>query len=179
MHPQATPTQLPRWGPRRRLRCSSLKYSRYCHPTAQNTRGGGPGSRSSRLAGGAPRPSRCDARLSPRAAWRQSTPDYAVLSTTFFDAPVPRRSNVIQNDDDNRAPLGTLFFRAGRGRPVSLVRCVHATIRNDPRRDGPSETPRGGRTIRRGNAENAPIAALRSVDGESPAFDRKARFSRP
>src|SRR5207237_626953 len=37
-----------------RLRCSSLKYSRY--------------SRSSRLAGGAPRPSRCDARLSPRAA---------------------------------------------------------------------------------------------------------------
>src|SRR6266849_423955 len=38
----------------RRLRCSSLKYSRY--------------SRSSRLAGGAPRPSRCDARLSPRAA---------------------------------------------------------------------------------------------------------------
>src|SRR3989442_15435624 len=37
----------------RRLRCSSLKYSRY--------------SRSSRLAGGAPRPSRCDARLSPRA----------------------------------------------------------------------------------------------------------------
>jgi len=54
MHPQATPTRLPRWGPRRRLRCSSLKYSRY--------------SRSSRLAGGAPRPSRCDARLSPRAA---------------------------------------------------------------------------------------------------------------
>src|ERR1700704_423271 len=39
----------PRW-----LRCSFLKYSRY--------------SRSSRLARGAPRPSRCDARLSPRAA---------------------------------------------------------------------------------------------------------------
>jgi hypothetical protein len=38
----------------RQLRCSSLKYSRY--------------SRSSRLAGGAPRPSRCDARLSPQAA---------------------------------------------------------------------------------------------------------------
>src|ERR1700687_5114288 len=38
----------------RRLRCSSLKYSRY--------------SRSSRLAGGAPPPSRCDARLSSRAA---------------------------------------------------------------------------------------------------------------
>ena len=38
----------PRW-----LRCSSLKHSRY--------------SRSSRLAIGAPRPSRCDARLSPRA----------------------------------------------------------------------------------------------------------------
>src|SRR2546425_4169447 len=38
----------PRW-----LRCSSLKYSRY--------------SQSSRLAIGAPRPSRCDARLSPRA----------------------------------------------------------------------------------------------------------------
>src|SRR6266849_6403271 len=54
MHPRPTPTRLPRWGPRRRLRCSSLKYSRY--------------SRSSRLAGGAPRPSRCDTRLSPRAA---------------------------------------------------------------------------------------------------------------
>src|SRR5436190_18752103 len=39
----------------RQLRCSSLTYSRYA--------------RSSRLAGGAPRPSRCDARLSPRAAW--------------------------------------------------------------------------------------------------------------
>src|SRR6185436_4909893 len=38
----------------RGLRCSFLKYSRY--------------SRSSRLARGAPRPSRCDARLSPRAA---------------------------------------------------------------------------------------------------------------
>src|SRR5712691_13543492 len=38
----------------RQPRCSSLKYSRY--------------SRSSRLASGAPRPSRCDARLSPRAA---------------------------------------------------------------------------------------------------------------
>src|SRR3989442_9286379 len=37
----------------RRLRCSSRKSSRY--------------SRSSRRAGGAPRPSRCDARLSPRA----------------------------------------------------------------------------------------------------------------
>src|SRR6266849_5561976 len=39
----------PRW-----LRCSSLKYSRY--------------SQSSRLAIEAPRPSQCDARLSPRAA---------------------------------------------------------------------------------------------------------------
>src|SRR5687768_13439952 len=38
----------PRW-----RRCSSLKYSRY--------------SRSSRLASGAPRPSRCDAGVSPRA----------------------------------------------------------------------------------------------------------------
>src|SRR5881409_3777916 len=37
----------------RRRRCSSFKYSRY--------------SQSSRLAGGAPRSSRCDARLSPRA----------------------------------------------------------------------------------------------------------------
>src|SRR6266852_8598950 len=68
MHPRSTPTPLPRWGPRGWLRCSSLKYSRYCHPTAQNTRGGGPGSRSSRLATGVPRWSRCDARLSPRAA---------------------------------------------------------------------------------------------------------------
>src|SRR5713101_9190994 len=37
----------------RRRRCSSFKYSRY--------------SQSSRLAGGAPRSSRCNARLSPRA----------------------------------------------------------------------------------------------------------------
>ena len=44
----------PRW-----LRCSSVKYSRY--------------SRSSRLARAAPRPSRCDARLSPRAARRSRT----------------------------------------------------------------------------------------------------------
>src|SRR5438445_798374 len=56
MHPRSTPTRLPRWGPRW-LRCSSLKYSRY--------------SRSSRLAIGAPRPSRCDARLSPRAVNRR------------------------------------------------------------------------------------------------------------
>jgi len=60
MHPRSTPTRLPRWGPRGWLRCSSLKYSRY--------------SRSSRLAIGAPRPSRCDGRHSPRAArgfaWR-------------------------------------------------------------------------------------------------------------
>src|SRR5438445_5911805 len=54
MHPRSTPTRVPRWGPRW-LRCSSLKYSRY--------------SRSSRLAIGAPRPSRCDARLSPRAVY--------------------------------------------------------------------------------------------------------------
>src|SRR5438034_7412224 len=54
MHPRPTPTRLPRWGPRRGLRCSSFKYWRY--------------SQSSRLARGAPRPSRCDARLSPRAA---------------------------------------------------------------------------------------------------------------
>src|SRR5712691_7119442 len=40
----------------RGLRCSSFKYSRY--------------SQSSRLARGAPRPSRCDAGLSPRAASR-------------------------------------------------------------------------------------------------------------
>src|SRR6266850_1180566 len=44
----------------RGLRCSSLKYSRY--------------SRSSRLARGAPRPPRCDARLSPRAAGLRSSP---------------------------------------------------------------------------------------------------------
>src|SRR5207247_5771350 len=66
MHPQATPTRLPR-GPRRRLRCSSLKYSRYYHPTAQTTRGGDPGSRSSRLAGGAGPPTRLP-RWGPRGA---------------------------------------------------------------------------------------------------------------
>ena len=59
MHPRPTPTRLPRSGPRRRLCCSSLKYWRY--------------SQSSRLARGAPRPSRCDARLSPRAARRRLT----------------------------------------------------------------------------------------------------------
>src|SRR6266852_3707459 len=46
----------------RRLRCSSLKYSRY--------------SRSSRLAREAPRPSRCDARLSPRAVNGASMEEY-------------------------------------------------------------------------------------------------------
>ena len=52
----------------RRRRCSSLKYSRY--------------SRSSRLASEAPRPSRCDARLSPRAASRQSNSAAATLRET-------------------------------------------------------------------------------------------------
>ena len=83
------PTRLPRWGPRstgdasppphraekraagapaRGLRCSSFKYSRYSQSSrlppqrAQNAR------RGPRLARGAPRPSRCSARLSPRAA---------------------------------------------------------------------------------------------------------------
>src|SRR6267142_354115 len=54
----------PRW-----LRCSSLKYSRY--------------SRSSRLARGALRPSRCDARLSPRAA-----------STLFMSGSPPASENI-------------------------------------------------------------------------------------
>src|SRR6266850_1054201 len=53
LHPNAAAALgTPAW-----LRCSSLKYSRY--------------SRSSRLAIGAPRPSRCDARLSPRAVSRR------------------------------------------------------------------------------------------------------------
>src|SRR5882672_7932040 len=53
----------------RRLRCSSLKYSRY--------------SRSSRLAGGAPRPSRCDARLSPRAARLRRMRRLLFVATAF------------------------------------------------------------------------------------------------
>src|ERR1700716_2710532 len=57
----------------RRLRCSSLKYSRY--------------SRSSRLAGRAPRPSRCDAGLSPR--W------YGLL-------PVPMRHDAASADARQR-----------------------------------------------------------------------------
>src|SRR6266850_2576856 len=65
IHPRSTPTRLPRWGPRW-LRCSSLKYSRY--------------SRSSRLAIGAPRPSRCDARLSPRAVRHRTTAFVWVVS---------------------------------------------------------------------------------------------------
>jgi len=84
--------RLPRWGPGASGVAPPSNTPRYCHPTAQTTRGGGPGSQSSafvrgtlsqprtsarrrrslggggsRLAGGAPRPSRCDARLSPRA----------------------------------------------------------------------------------------------------------------
>ena len=54
LHPVSTPTRLPRWGPRLRLRCSSFKYSRY--------------SRSSRLAGRAHHRPRCRAGLSPRTA---------------------------------------------------------------------------------------------------------------
>src|SRR6266699_588811 len=54
----------PRW-----LRCSSLKYSRY--------------SRSSRLASGAPRPSRCDARLSPRAARAPAAFDIGLKSASM------------------------------------------------------------------------------------------------
>src|SRR5450759_384695 len=58
----------------RGLRCSSLKYSRY--------------SRSSRLAGGAPRPSRCDARLSPRAVSTRTPGTLRTFSTlSTFLAP--------------------------------------------------------------------------------------------
>src|SRR2546426_2275515 len=65
----------------RRLRCSSLKYSRYCTPPCTTRTVGAPpvGRRAVRYRGpqrgsragvvvGAPRASRCDARLSPRAA---------------------------------------------------------------------------------------------------------------
>src|SRR5947208_8614062 len=76
MHPQATPTRLPRWGPRRRRRCSSFKYSRY--------------SQSSRRAGGAPRSSRCDARLSPRAVrGRESAFHVVVAGSVFKPAQIP------------------------------------------------------------------------------------------
>src|SRR2546425_11008787 len=64
----------PRW-----LRCSSLKYSRY--------------SQSSRLAIGAPRPSRCDARLSPRAARAPPVSPKAVNASEEF---------LGQRDDDAR-----------------------------------------------------------------------------
>src|SRR5882672_11843890 len=65
----------------RGLRCSSFKYSRYCSPPCTTRTVGAPpvGRRAVRYRGpqrgsragvvvGAPRPSRCDARLSPRAA---------------------------------------------------------------------------------------------------------------
>src|SRR6266852_9110642 len=81
MHPRSTPTRLPRWGPRGWLRCSSLRYSRYCTPPCTTRTVGAPpvGRRAVRYRGpqrgsragvvvGAPRPSRCDARLLPRAA---------------------------------------------------------------------------------------------------------------
>ena len=70
MHPHATPTRLPRWGPRRQRRCSSFKYSRYCPPPRTPRAAGTPVLSRSRLARGAPRSSRCDARLSPRAVRR-------------------------------------------------------------------------------------------------------------
>src|SRR5712691_11695684 len=60
MHPHDTPTRLP---PRRQRRCSSFKYSRNCHPTAQTTRGGGPGSQSSAIVRGTLSQPRTSARL--------------------------------------------------------------------------------------------------------------------
>src|SRR5712691_2724739 len=142
MHPCPTPTRLPRWGPRRRLRCSSLKYSRYCHPTAQTTRGGGPGSRSSafvrgtlsqrrtsakprrslggggsRLAGGAPRPSRCDARLLPRAAKGPSRNTYKLKKRRELrvlaggDRPqIQEQAISFDPRDDRRRELSQSFF---------------------------------------------------------------------
>src|SRR5438128_12538217 len=74
----------------RRLRCSSLKYSRYCTPPCTTRTVGAPpvGRRAVRYRGpqrgsragvvvGAPRPSRCDAGLSPRLLTNFTNPDVA------------------------------------------------------------------------------------------------------
>jgi len=91
MHPLPTPTRLPRWGPRRGLRCSSFKYWRY--------------SQSSRLARGAPRPSRCDARLSPRAASsrRGRSRRSRICASCFFGATTEKTPQVLA-----QAGLGNL-----------------------------------------------------------------------
>jgi len=91
MHPLPTPTRLPRWGPRRGLRCSSFKYWRY--------------SQSSRLARGAPRPCRCDARLSPRAASsrRGRSRRSRICASCFFGATTEKTPQVLA-----QAGLGNL-----------------------------------------------------------------------
>ena len=117
----------------RRLRCSSLKYSRY--------------SRSSRLAGGAPRPSRCDARLSQRAARCRRTcgkagrPKRAGRAELGQVAPVVVgcRQHVEQSLHHG------IVVRAGR----RLERLLHVVIARDERRVVPPHEVFGlGRRLR-------------------------------
>src|SRR2546428_7539341 len=90
----------------RRLRCSSLKYSRYCTPPCTTRTVGAPpvGRRAVRYRGpqrgsragvvvGAPRPSRCDARLSPRAVNRATSAVTAVAQPPSPGFGEPRRSS--------------------------------------------------------------------------------------
>src|SRR6266571_950401 len=100
----------------RRLRCSSLKYSRY--------------SRSSRLAGGAPHPSRCDARLSPRAVTASAD------ASTATGWPTPGCSSDARRDRwPWRDPLASVPRRKGRLDSVSISGIVRMPMR------GPSLAP--------------------------------------
>src|SRR3989442_4893848 len=93
----------------RRLRCSSLKYSRYCTPPCTTRTVGAPpvGRRAVRYRGpqrgsragvvvGAPRPSRCDARLSPRAVNRATSAVTAVAQPPSPGFGEPCRSSPAQ-----------------------------------------------------------------------------------
>src|ERR1700704_609420 len=102
MHPRPTPTRVPRCGPRGRLRCFSLKYSRY--------------SRSSRLASEAPRPSRCDARLSPRAAGAFMT-EGSTGETVFVESAARLHFGVL----DLRGSFGRWFGGIGAAAPAPLL----------------------------------------------------------
>src|SRR2546426_10221980 len=93
----------------RRLRCSSLKYSRY--------------SRSSRLAGGAPRPSRGDARLSPRAANTGLEPSARLVA--------PRRGSAPKRWVDAKGPPRARHGGGGGGKAGGD--------------DAPTKTPPGGK----------------------------------
>src|ERR687891_466806 len=112
----------------RGLRCSSLKYSRY--------------SRSSRLAREAPRPSRCDATLSPRAVKEERMRVESVLGkggllsfTMSVLLCAPARAQV-----DTGTILGTVKDQSGAVLPGATVTITHEgqalTLSTVTREDG-------------------------------------------